>query len=400
LTVGAASLAHNERILRRLQLGPTTGALYRPFLGTQTAFFSSRGPNADGRLDPDVVANGFASFGQGSGTAATITIASGTSFAAPTTAGVAALLRQAFPAATARQIRNAIIAGANPNLLADASTVLDQGAGYVDGVAAANLLAAGAVPDALPEAPKANKNVNVNVQQNTFLRVHDGPLTESATDLKPGQRHEVVYRVNPNTSQVVVVLSNVVPALPPAQQNQLFGDDILLSVHSAKTSAIGEGDYKFYDFTTGGTFTFDNPETGLMRITVGGDWTNAGTISADVAIFSTTEAIPQFSAQGQVVEQQTLVFPIVIPSGVSQAEFRLIWREDWGRYPTNDLDLFVIRPNGLTNLDGATSSDPEVVRLNNPVAGTYTAVIRGFDVPTGSDKYEFRVSLDGKVIKK
>jgi len=27
------------------------------------------------------------------------------------------------------------------------------------------------------------------------------------------------------------------------------------------------------------------------------------------------------------------------------------------------------------------------------------AVIDGFDIPTGSDKFEFRVSLDGKVIK-
>ena len=399
LTVGAASLAHNERILRRLQLGPTNGALYRPFLGAQTAFFSSRGPNADGRPDPDVVANGFASFGQGSGTAATITFASGTSFSAPTTAGVAALLRQAFPGATARQIRNAIIAGANPNVLADGSTVLDQGAGYVDGVVAASLLAAGAVPDALPALPNANKNVNVNVQQNTFLRVRDGSVTESASDLKPGQRHEVVYRVNPNTRQVVVVLSNVTPSLPPAQQNQLFGDDILLSVHSAKTSAIGEGDYRYYDFTTGGTFTFDNPETGLMRITVGGDWTNAGTISADVAIFSTKEPIPQFSTQGQLADQQTVVLPIVIPSGVSQAEFRLGWREDWGRYPSNDLDLFMVQPNGLTNPLGATESNPEVVRVNNPAAGTWTAVIRWFSVATGSDKYEFRASLDGKVVK-
>ena len=67
LTVGAASLAHNERILRRLQFGPVIGNLYRPFLGAQMAYFSSRGPNADGRPDPDVVANGFGNYGQGYG---------------------------------------------------------------------------------------------------------------------------------------------------------------------------------------------------------------------------------------------------------------------------------------------------------------------------------------------
>src|SRR5258705_145202 len=60
ITVGAASQPHNERILRRLQFGATIGSLYRPFLGSPTSFFSSPGPNADGRLDPDVTANGFA----------------------------------------------------------------------------------------------------------------------------------------------------------------------------------------------------------------------------------------------------------------------------------------------------------------------------------------------------
>ena len=70
LTVGAASLAHNERILNRLQFGPIAGNLYRPFLGAQTAYFSSRGPNADGRPDPDVVSNGFGNYGQGFGATA------------------------------------------------------------------------------------------------------------------------------------------------------------------------------------------------------------------------------------------------------------------------------------------------------------------------------------------
>lgn len=81
------------------------------------------------------------------------------------------------------------------------------------------------------------------------------------------------------------------PHLPPSQQNQLFGDDILLAVHSAKTSSIGQGDYPFFTFTVGGTFVVNNPETGLMRVTLNGDWTNAGDIDADVAIFSVTDPI-------------------------------------------------------------------------------------------------------------
>lgn len=66
LTLGAASTSVHERVLRDMQFGVGAGALFRPTTHHQTAFFSSRGPTADGRLDPDVVANGFASFAQGS----------------------------------------------------------------------------------------------------------------------------------------------------------------------------------------------------------------------------------------------------------------------------------------------------------------------------------------------
>src|SRR5438093_4271495 len=62
LTVGAASTAVHERVLRDLQLGPGMGAISRPTTHPQTAYFSSRGPTADGRLDPDILANGFASY--------------------------------------------------------------------------------------------------------------------------------------------------------------------------------------------------------------------------------------------------------------------------------------------------------------------------------------------------
>ena len=106
--------------------------------------------------------------------------------------------------------------------------------------------------------------------------------------------------MHPNTRQVIVVLSGVTPALPPAEQNQLFGDDILLTVHSAKTSAIGEGDYKVFTFSpSGGTFVVDDPEEGIMRVTVNGDWTNAGDIGATVNVYSVTDPVPQLTTAGQ-----------------------------------------------------------------------------------------------------
>lgn len=88
-----------------------------------------------------------------------------------------------------------------------------------------------------------------------------------------------------------------------------------------------------------------------------------------------------------------------VPAGVSQAEFRAGWREDWGNYPTADIDLILIAPNGALNLQGATLNNPEVVRVANPLAGTWFALVDGFEVHTGTDKFELRVSLDGKVVK-
>lgn len=400
LTVGAASVAANERILRRVQFGPATGALYRPYMSTQMAYFSSRGPNADGSNDPDVVAGGFASYGQGLGiTTGSISLASGTSFSSPTVAGVAAVLRQKHPGATARQIRNAIIMSANPGMVADSPASIDQGRGFVDAAAASALLAAGAAPNTVPVSAIGNQNVKVNIEKGSILNVRDGYVTETVAGLKPGQRRDVLYRVSPNTKQVVVALQNFSAALPPAQQNQLFGDDILLAVHSAKTSAVGEGDYPVFAFTTGGIYAIDNPETGIMRITLSGDWTNAGAVSAQVSILSLTEPVPQLTTQGKIGNGQSIVVPVNVPAGVGTADFRLGWREDWASYPTNDLDLILISPSGAANTTGATLSNPESVSILNPGAGQWLALISGFEVYGGTDKYELRVALDGRVVK-
>jgi serine protease AprX len=400
LSVGAASLPHNERILRRVQFGATLGSLYRPFLSPQMAYFSSRGPNPDGRVSPHVVSNGFACYGMGTGaTTSTISIGSGTSYAAPSVAGVAALLAQAFPAATARQIRNAIIASANPGLLADGSTPVDQGAGYVNALGAASLLNTGTVPDALESQGAFNKNVKTNVARTTHLTVREGVVVESVSNLRPGERYDILYDVPPNTRQVLVNVSNVTPVLPPPQQNQLFGDDILLAIHSAKTSSIGQGDYHHLAFTTGGAFVVDEPEPGLMRVTLNGDWTNAGTISADVMITPLQAPLPQLTRQGRIAQSQLLAFPIQVPPETSRAEFRLEWREDWGRYPTGDIDLILVRPDGTLIFDGATLNNPELVFVDNPASGPWTVLVSGFELHTTDDRFELRVALDGKVVR-
>ncbi len=399
ITTGAANIAEYERILRDLTFRPPgfipSGIFFRPSSHIQTATFSSRGPNADGRGDPDVTASGFASFGQGFNTPFSIELASGTSFSSPTVAGVAAVLREAFPAATALQVRNAIIASANPNILGDNPTKEDQGNGYVDAQAARLLLAGGGVPDFLPTPPTFNRSVKVNLETNAGLDVRSGSITQHVGPLKPGERGEVLYRVAPNTAQVVISIANFSAG---AQQNPLFGDDLFFRVHTAKTSNLqGGGYFGFPAFVTGGTFVINDPETGIIRVTPSGDWTNAGDVEADVIIFSVANPLPGFSDQRRVVETDSIQIPFHVPAGTSLAEVRLSWRENWGRYPVNDIDLFLVDPFGIPNFDGATLDSPENVIINNPIAGGWIAIVAGFEFHTPDDKYKLRIALDGIV---
>ena len=75
----------------------------------QVAGFSSRGPSSDGRIKPDVVAQGVDVYGASSGGFSLYSYYDGTSFAAPIAAGVAALLLSANPHLTNSQVRNIII---------------------------------------------------------------------------------------------------------------------------------------------------------------------------------------------------------------------------------------------------------------------------------------------------
>jgi hypothetical protein len=75
------------------------------------AEFSSYGPSYDGRVKPDVLARGRFTVAQGSDGG--IVGVSGTSFSAPVIAGMSACLKQAWPAASAMEMREAVIKSAS-----------------------------------------------------------------------------------------------------------------------------------------------------------------------------------------------------------------------------------------------------------------------------------------------
>ncbi len=414
LTIGATSPAANERLWRDLS-GDFNGQA-RPSSATQTAFFSSRGPTADGRTFPDVVAAGLGVLSQGCGgddgtgtciyNPNSVDVSNGTSFSAPIVSGVAALLRQKFPKASAGQIWNAIVNGANDSELGDDSTALDQGQGVVDASASASLIQFRKVSDYLPRPPWPTSSVPNNIEHGTDLNVVHGTVRQSFKKLKPGERGEILYEIADHTTQLTVDLSNISPALPPSQQNPFFGDDIFLNIHSAKTSAGAFGDYFAIDppFTNAfivsdSSFVIPHPEPGVIRITLMGDSTNAGTISGDVMVTATMNPLPKVSVSDNIRGGDNLTYTFSMPAGVQKAEFILRWNSDWDSYPTNDLDMYLLDPVGNMDGDGATLNSPERATVNKPTPGTWNILVQGFAVPTRKDQFELSVILDGKVLK-
>lgn len=413
LSVAASNTPAHERILRDQPApGSTTcrlgrGLIFRPSNALQTAFFSSRGPTADGRVGVDLISAGFANFVQGA--SGGLSIVSGTSFSAPTAAGAAALLQKASPSATATQIRNALIAGANPSLLGDQSTRFDQGHGYLDVVGSLNLLQSGSVSDRLP-INRFSDEVEENLEA-VGLRTRELEAGEAihgrVDNLVPGQRREFFVEIPKNVASVQIDLASVTPELPPSQQNQLFGDDVILSVHQAKTSEHGEGDYPVFTFANApATFTINNPEPGFMRVTFSGDWTNAGRVSAEFVMTASEKPKPTFRTDGTIADGQLLAFPFAVPSGLTEASFELTWKHDWSAYPTNDLDLILIDPDGVPNFTGATLNGLERAVVKTPKPGTWTILVDGFTIfgkieddeevgekETKTDKFRLQVFL-------
>ncbi len=87
-------------------------------VGAVTSFglitdFSSPGPTADGRIKPDICAQGFDVFAASAADCVSYNYLAGTSLATPIVAGVAALIMEAHPDWTAQMVRTAILNTAN-----------------------------------------------------------------------------------------------------------------------------------------------------------------------------------------------------------------------------------------------------------------------------------------------
>jgi subtilisin family serine protease len=447
LTVGAATTAAHERVLRDNQFGLGIGALYRPTTHTQTAYFSSRGPTADGRIDPDLSANGFASYvhamvaltaagqlvecrGPGAvpGTCVPrILFVSGTSFASPTVAGAAALLKRESPSSRAIKVRNALQFSANPAIFGDDSGPIDRGEGFLDVPAALQFLLSGKVSGKVPDLErnrhrrgedladdlgKGGRSVALNVMKAGFRPITfvNDRFSTTVQNLRPGQVAQFFVPSDPWTSRLVVNITGITPELPPDEQNPFFGDDIFFTIIDAPTSFAVERASDFIVQDT--TIDVDHPQTGLVRVALQGDWTNAGRVSASVTITRQRSFSGFPTAFGIVSQDQVIPIQVDVPTGVTEAVFETAWLQNWSRYPTNDVDMILVDPLGNEIETGATENSPERVAIANPTGGRWTARIIGLTIfrhdgkPDDPDKlngrhdlFTFQAKADGRMLK-
>lgn len=377
LTAGAASLVHNERFLRDAQFGPGIGLQYRPSEHHQMATFSARGPSPDGRVSVDAVANGFANFAQNAN--GSYTVISGTSFSAPTISGAAAVLHAALPGTSGLQVRNALVQTADPTVLGDESSRFDQGHGFINVAAAYEALVNGKVINFLPFGLGSNSvRANVGLLGVWTIQPRAKGVRRIVRDLVPGQTRQFFVNTTTETDALVIRISDLRAELPASEQNAFFGDDLYVVVQDAITSTEGTLVSEFVKEDM--TLVAARPQSGLVRIVVMGDWTNAGRISANLEIQEVKSKRLKNAARGKVSEGDSLWYSVKVPKQASQANFELQWQQDWGRYPTDDLDLLILTPGGDLVVEGATLNSPERVVIDDPVPGEYLVIIDGYTV--------------------
>lgn len=404
LTVGASSDARHVRVSVDTdpEFGLGQGVVYRPTDHLQVAIFSSRGPLADGRNGVHMIANGVANFVEGAN--GDIGLVDGTSFSSPMVAGAAALLRGAFPNASAVQIREALIKGANPTLVGGTVSAIDQGSGYLDVAAARDLLANG-LEAQIPKLPRINgfTLVEDNIQKAGVEPVvfEDGVFTADIKDLAAGETVHF-FVPNPPRGRLNIKLDNITFELPPDQQNQLppdpdtgiTGDRFLLAFTDATLSVdaspwwwLGKTEVNTsYDETFGFS-------AGVLRVAVRATSINAGKMSGKLTLTRAgfDEATPTV-ATGSLEDSETDVFKLKIPTSATEVTFDLSWRRTWAYYPTHDIDLLLVDPDGFIDGSGVTLNNPEHFTFAEIPPGDWTVLVDGYMLHGFEESYRLGIA--------
>lgn len=403
LAAGALDYPPSSRVLYEYLglvtgMGPGQGLVMRPTDEVRVANFSSRGPASDGRGKPEISALGMWNFHLGVTTE--LRWASGTSFSAPTVAGVAALLNAYWETVKGRQtspllLYKALLEGANPEAVGpEWRNFADQGFGAVDAPAALELLKSG-------KSEIEERVVIGSLKANVLGEPVPGKVqkfTSSRITLEPGETENFVFHISSRTSRVVIEVFNVVA--PDNSERAYWPNSLEFHVQSAKRSAASHpisiywnpnADGKSftveiqdgYWYLNGQPVAYQPMEPGLMKVSFVGDYSNESPVRFRVRLLRENfrQELTGRVARGSIRMGQSFVYPVVIPEGVAVATFDLVWNSDWSKFPTSDLDMIVFDPAGeLASLSGATLNAPERAVIENPVPGTWYVYVQGFEM--------------------
>ncbi len=130
-------------------------------------------------------------------------------------------------------------------------------------------------------------------------------------------------------------------------------------------------------------------EPGYVKIVIENDWTSSGPVSCNFRI--TAKAVPTMpddTYTGTIEQDGWDVFAITPPTGTQTVTFELWWENDWSKYPTNDLDIYIEWFNGSDwvfepFIEGATLNSPERVVIDASTIGGIHVYINGYAIYTG-----------------
>jgi len=389
--------------------GPVPSTIATP----GTSFSSLTAGGTDEAVSSRIEISALAIWNFVEGIAGSLDWVGGTSFATPTVAGGAALLNAYWENTLGLnthpgKIRNALLAGADPHRVGPAWRALDVQGREVLWLPSA--LGALKKSRCLPGsfAPIRTGRLAPNILGPARPGHRERSSWRSFT-FEPGEVKNLVFGIEDFTSHVTIEGADlVVPAnskLTPAG----FQNEIELHVQSAKRSwaprplnrwithddALGM-DNAFTVEIEDGQWLFNGlpvewapgvpveqpMEPGLMKLSLGGDWINEFPVSLDVRVtrenFGSCLRRPIY--RDYINNGDVLFVPVTMPAGRTSATFDLLWARDWSRFPTSDIDLILVDPDGNLIYDGASLNAPERATVKSPAAGEWMAVIQGYQV--------------------
>jgi subtilisin family serine protease len=410
ITVGAAMDPIHERVFGQIAYGGygISGDYYYPHDEKSIVYFSSRGPSADGRVKPEVVATGSWCF-LGIFADNYVRLGGGTSYSCPQVAGGAALLttyirQETLPYGPA-EIRQALYDGADP---IPGFSAMEQGGGYMNLVNALDVIISGSfgtIPDSWPHHVDGFWFPPIDI-----LELEDGKATLYDLTLDPLKFLYFAFWVNQEVDSIKVTLSGVQLAAP-ADQNPVFGDGAWIYLSSSIRGGVddyllGTDPYLyFWSDATVAVFHDLDFQPGVVRLVLEGDlssyeamfieeltievtevWTtgigdNVCLYNNGVPVDAQIEVYPGKITRhaGKVKEGEMDTYVFSIPDATGFAYVTLSWYRDWAHWATSDLDLIIINPDGTLNLDAVTGASPEVTMLlAGP--GDYTLLVEGYQV--------------------